>query len=102
MLNAGRIGPLHLKLNLKLFDNGRQLSALLSTQDALQNLAPPQVAELLAAYAQHAPRSLTLGTLLSFGHPLTPESVLASVSYAQAEIPRRLPPAYAPRSLPSS
>ncbi|TFY65681.1 hypothetical protein EVG20_g5402, partial [Dentipellis fragilis] len=52
--------------------------------------APPEVAELLAAYAQHTPRPLTLGTLLSFGQPLTPQSVLTSVSYAQAEIPRRL------------
>ncbi|KAA1470670.1 alpha-ketoacid dehydrogenase kinase [Dentipellis sp. KUC8613] len=52
--------------------------------------APPEVAELLTAYAQHTPRPLTLGTLLSFGQPLTPQSVLTSVSYAQAEIPRRL------------
>ena len=52
--------------------------------------APPEVAHLLATYAQHTPRPLTLGTLLATGHPLTPESVLTSVSYAQAEIPRRL------------
>jgi len=52
--------------------------------------APPEVAHLLASYAQHTPRPLTLGTLLATGRPLTPESVLTSVSYAQAEIPRRL------------
>ncbi|KAI0043562.1 26S proteasome subunit P45 [Auriscalpium vulgare] len=52
--------------------------------------APPEVAQLLATYAHHIPRPLTLGTLLSFGRPLTAESVLSSVSYAQAEIPRRL------------
>jgi 26S proteasome regulatory subunit T1 len=52
--------------------------------------APPEVAHLLATYAQHTPRPLTLGTLLATGHPLTAESVLTSVSYAQAEIPRRL------------
>jgi 26S proteasome regulatory subunit T1 len=52
--------------------------------------APPEVAHLLATYAQHTPRPLTLGTLLATARPLTPESVLTSVSYAQAEIPRRL------------
>ncbi|THH15882.1 hypothetical protein EW146_g4669 [Bondarzewia mesenterica] len=52
--------------------------------------APPEVSELLAIHAQHTPRPLTLKTLLSFGQPLTEESVLNSVSYAQAEIPRRL------------
>jgi 26S proteasome regulatory subunit T1 len=52
--------------------------------------APPEVAHLLATYAQHTPRPLTLETLLATGRPLTAESVLTSVSYAQAEIPRRL------------
>ncbi|KAI0003303.1 hypothetical protein BJV74DRAFT_793548 [Russula compacta] len=52
--------------------------------------APPEVAHLLTTYAQHTPRPLTLGTLLATGRPLTAESVLTSVSYAQAEIPRRL------------
>jgi 26S proteasome regulatory subunit T1 len=52
--------------------------------------APPEVAHLLTTYAQHQPRPLTLGTLLSTGRPLASESVLTSVSYAQAEIPRRL------------
>ncbi|KAI0262950.1 P-loop containing nucleoside triphosphate hydrolase protein [Gloeopeniophorella convolvens] len=48
------------------------------------------VAHLLATYAQHTPQPLTLGSLLSTGRPLTAESVLTSVLYAQAEIPRRL------------
>jgi 26S proteasome regulatory subunit T1 len=51
---------------------------------------PPEVAHLLVTYAQHQPRPLTLGTLLATGRPLTPESVLTSVSYAKAEIPRRM------------
>lgn len=52
--------------------------------------APPEVAQLLATYAQHPPRPLTLGTFLATGRPLTAESLLTSVSYAQAEIPRRM------------
>ncbi|KAH9063666.1 hypothetical protein EDB83DRAFT_2675163 [Lactarius deliciosus] len=52
--------------------------------------APPEIAHLVATYAQHQPRPLTLGTLLATGRPLTAESVQTSVSYAQAEIPRRL------------
>ncbi|EGN96133.1 hypothetical protein SERLA73DRAFT_76126 [Serpula lacrymans var. lacrymans S7.3] len=53
---------------------------------------PPsaEVAQLLASFASHPPLPLTLLTLLSFGRPLTPESVLKSVSYALSEIPRRL------------
>jgi hypothetical protein len=52
--------------------------------------APPELAHLIAAHAQLAPRPLTLGTLFSFARPLTPESVLSSVQYVQAEMPRRL------------
>jgi 26S proteasome regulatory subunit T1 len=55
--------------------------------------APPtEVAELLSNYASNVTlsRQLNLATLLSFGRPLTPESVLASVNYALSEIPRRL------------
>ncbi|KII88872.1 hypothetical protein PLICRDRAFT_53387 [Plicaturopsis crispa FD-325 SS-3] len=50
----------------------------------------PEVTELLTKYAAHAPKPLSLSTLVRFGRPLTPESVLESVSYALAEIPRRL------------
>lgn len=54
---------------------------------------PPslEVSELLSKYASITPpRQLNLSTLLSFGRPLTPESVLASVGYVVSEIPRRL------------
>lgn len=51
----------------------------------------PEVAELLSKYVSTTPaRQLNLSALLSFGYPLTPESILASVSYVLSEIPRRL------------
>lgn len=51
----------------------------------------PEVAQLLSKYASITPpRQLNLSALLSFGRPLTPESVLVSVSYVLSEIPRRL------------
>ncbi|KAF8652746.1 hypothetical protein AX16_004243 [Volvariella volvacea WC 439] len=49
-----------------------------------------EVAELLLNYASSPPRPINLATLLSFGRPLTPESLLSSVSYTLTEIPRRL------------
>lgn len=52
---------------------------------------PIEVAELLSKYASITPsRQLNLSTLLSFGRPLTSESVLDSVTYTLSEIPRRL------------
>ncbi|KAG5637866.1 hypothetical protein H0H81_002905 [Sphagnurus paluster] len=54
---------------------------------------PPslEVSQLLSQYASISPpRPLNLSTLLSFGRPLTPDSLLASVNYALTEIPRRL------------
>jgi 26S proteasome regulatory subunit T1 len=48
------------------------------------------LARLLAKYSQQPPRPLTLSKLLSFGSPLTRDSLLESASYAQSEIPRRL------------
>jgi 26S proteasome regulatory subunit T1 len=45
---------------------------------------------LLARYESTPPRPLNLTQLLSFGHPVTPDSVLSSVSYALSELPRRL------------
>jgi len=45
---------------------------------------------LLSQYASHPPRPLNLSTLLSFGRPLTQQSILRSASYALSEIPRRL------------
>ncbi|EKM55783.1 uncharacterized protein PHACADRAFT_173957 [Phanerochaete carnosa HHB-10118-sp] len=49
---------------------------------------PADIAPLLDEYAKHPPRPLTLSTLLSFGRPLTPESVLNSVEYVLSEVPR--------------
>ncbi len=46
--------------------------------------------ELLTKYASTPPRPLNLAELLSYGHPLTPESVLSSVTYALSELPRRM------------
>lgn len=60
---------------------------------AIHRRAPPQSAELpdlLSRYANIAPRPINLSQLLSFGRPVTPDSVLASVSYTLAELPRRL------------
>ncbi|KAE9407000.1 AAA-domain-containing protein [Gymnopus androsaceus JB14] len=52
--------------------------------------SPREVTELLGSYASSPHRPLNLSALLSFGRPLTPDSVLASVAYALEEIPRRL------------
>lgn len=49
-----------------------------------------QLSQLLSRYASIAPRQINLSQLLSFGRPLTQDSVLASVSYTLAELPRRL------------
>ncbi|KAG6841210.1 hypothetical protein C0991_000872 [Blastosporella zonata] len=50
----------------------------------------PELSELLSKYASLSLRPLSLSTLLSFGRPLTPESVLNSVNCALLEIPHRL------------
>jgi len=52
--------------------------------------APSELMHLLARYESTPPRPLNLTQLLSFGHPVTPDSVLSSVSYALSELPRRL------------
>lgn len=51
---------------------------------------PAEVSELLSRYNDVTPRPFNLSQLLSFGRPVTSESILASVSYALAELPRRL------------
>jgi hypothetical protein len=53
---------------------------------------PPsaEISQLLASYAAHPPHPLTLSSLVAFGQPLVPESVLRSVSFVLSEIPRRL------------
>ncbi|TFK42821.1 hypothetical protein BDQ12DRAFT_696253 [Crucibulum laeve] len=45
---------------------------------------------LLSKYASSPPRPLNLSQLLSYGRPVTSDSVLSSVSYVLSEIPRRL------------
>ncbi|KAG1837694.1 P-loop containing nucleoside triphosphate hydrolase protein [Suillus subalutaceus] len=47
-------------------------------------------ARLLDSFAAHPPLPLTLSALVSFGNPLTPASVLRSVTYVLSEIPRRM------------
>ncbi|KAJ6611803.1 atypical/PDHK/BCKDK protein kinase [Mycena sp. CBHHK59/15] len=49
-----------------------------------------ELTQCLQRYASSPPRPLDLASLLSFGRPVTPTSVLSSVTYALAEIPRRL------------
>ncbi|KAI5124028.1 hypothetical protein M0805_003859 [Coniferiporia weirii] len=44
----------------------------------------------MADYLSQSPRPLTLSKLLSFGRPLSPDSLLSSASYVLSEIPRRL------------
>jgi len=53
-------------------------------------LPSAQTSQLLASYAAHPPHPLTLNSLVALGQPLTPESVLNSVSFVLSEIPRRL------------
>lgn len=55
-----------------------------STEDS------PELALLLSKYSQQPPRPLTLNKLLSFGSPLTRDSLLESASYLLSELPRRL------------
>ncbi|KAF8582062.1 alpha-ketoacid dehydrogenase kinase [Ramaria rubella] len=50
----------------------------------------PELALLLAKYSQKPPRPLTLNKLLSFGSPVSRDSLLESASYVLSELPRRL------------
>ena len=77
----------HLKIKIPPNLSSRQFQ--LRSRKAPDNTSP-EITELLKHYAAHPPRPLNLSTLLCFGHPLTPDSVLRSVSYALSEIPRRL------------
>lgn len=49
-----------------------------------------EITDLLARYDSSPPSPLNLAQLLSFGHPVSPDSLLSSVSYALSELPRRL------------
>ena len=52
--------------------------------------AKPEVAALLDRFLAQSPRPLTLSQLLSYGRPLSADSLLSSASYVSSEIPRRL------------
>jgi 26S proteasome regulatory subunit T1 len=52
--------------------------------------SPSEITDLLAGYDSAPPSPLNLAQLLSFGHPVSPDSLLSSVSYALSELPRRM------------
>ncbi|KAF5324819.1 hypothetical protein D9611_004460 [Ephemerocybe angulata] len=68
----------------------RAASSRLYATRALPRPPSPEFLELLSKYESTTPRPLNLSQLLSFGRPVTPDSVLASVSYVLYELPRRL------------
>ena len=49
-----------------------------------------EVAELLNSYDSTPPLPLNLAQLLSYGHPVTSDSVLSSVTYTLSDLPRRM------------
>ena len=65
-----------------------------SARSCYQRRAPQpsssEMVDLLARYDSTPPFPLNLTQLLSFGHPVSPDSLLSSVSYALSELPRRL------------
>ena len=50
----------------------------------------PEFTQLLGSFASLPPRPTPLSSLLAFGEPLTPKSLLLSASYVWEELPRRL------------
>lgn len=68
----------------------RAAASRLYSTSPLRRPSPTQLLELLSKYESTTPRPLNLSQLLSFGRPVTPDSVLASVSYVLYELPRRL------------
>ncbi|KIJ34628.1 hypothetical protein M422DRAFT_61365 [Sphaerobolus stellatus SS14] len=62
----------------------------LSQRNLLAQRNSQELALLLSKYSEKPPRPLTLNKLLSFGLPLTRDSLLESASYALSELPRRL------------
>lgn len=54
------------------------------------NPPSPEVTALLEECLAQPPRQLTLSKFLSYGRPLTQDSVIASAKYVLSEIPRRL------------
>ena len=57
-----------------------------------QTTLPPsaEFTRLLSSFASLPPRHTPLSSLLAFGEPLTPESLLLSASYTWEELPRRI------------
>lgn len=68
----------------------RVASRRLFTTRAIPRPSSAEFTELLSKYESTTPKPLNLSQLLSFGRPVTPDSVLASVSYVLYELPRRL------------
>lgn len=68
----------------------RAASSRLYHTRAIPRASSAQFTELLSKYESTTPKPLNLSQLLSFGRPVTPDSVLASVSYVLYELPRRL------------
>jgi hypothetical protein len=54
--------------------------------------SPPsaEFTQLLSSFASLPPRPTPLSSLLAFGEPLTPKSLLLSASYTREELPRRI------------
>lgn len=72
---------------MMLYGRMARMKSAIHTQASLNST---EVSDLLSRYSNVAPRPINLSQLLSFGRPVTSDSVLASVSYTLAELPRRL------------
>ncbi|KAG9055508.1 hypothetical protein FS842_002040 [Serendipita sp. 407] len=79
---------------MTIFDSRIRLITSTSTRRFFQSWAPPpnsrESAHLYKSYLALPPRPTPLSTLLSFGAPLTPSSIVLSASYVLEELPRRL------------
>ncbi|KAG8783066.1 26S proteasome regulatory subunit 7 [Serendipita sp. 397] len=77
---------------MTIFDS--RIRLITSTRRFFQSWAPPpnsrESAHLYKSYLALPPRPTPLSTLLSFGAPLTPSSIVLSASYVLEELPRRL------------
>ncbi|KAI0075457.1 26S proteasome subunit P45 [Panus rudis PR-1116 ss-1] len=78
----------------KVVRQGTKFSSTQSGQVVTFFSGPPnspsgaEIAPMLDEFARRPPRPMTLSSLLSYGRPLTPDSVLQSVSYVLSEVPR--------------
>ncbi|KAL4249575.1 Protein-serine/threonine kinase [Abortiporus biennis] len=91
-LRVLRVNYKHVHHHVRLFSSSTSLkrpaSQLFGIPSSPEYPSPAEIAPLLAEFASHPPKPLTLSTLLSFGKPLTQESLLASVNYVLSEVPR--------------